>query len=244
MSEAKIIVPDLSGAHNADLVETNKRLEKSKSYRNLSTIIISPIVGDLSPTVVQCWMGLIKPMNQAVIGPIFMQGFEVGEAYNNAIKMILENPQLKDFKYIVTLEHDNLPPPDGLMKLYESMDDYDCVGGLYWTKGEGGQPMIYGNPLELPKNFIPQMPIPETVQPANGLGMGFNMFKTEMFRQMGPEYYGKWFKTLQEYNPSTGTKVYTQDLYFYEQGSKFGFKYACDNRVKVGHLDKTTNIIW
>ena len=240
----QIIVPDLSGLHNRDLIETNRRLEKSKSYQNLSTVIISPIVGDLHPTVVQSWMGLIRPMNQMVIGPIFMQGFEVGEAYNNAIKMILENPQLSSFKYMLTMEHDNLPPPDGLLKLYESIEEYDVVGGLYWTKGEGGQPMIYGNPKVLPKNFIPQMPIPGTVMEANGLGQGFNLFKTDIFRKMGSEYYGKWFKTLQEYDPMTGTKVYTQDLYFYEQGAKFGFKYACDCNVKVGHLDKTTGIVW
>src|SRR3989304_6214172 len=98
----QIIVPDLSGLHNRDLIETNRRLEKSKSYQNLSTVIISPIVGDLHPTVVQSWMGLIRPMNQMVIGPIFMQGFEVGEAYNNAIKMILENPQLSSFNYSLT----------------------------------------------------------------------------------------------------------------------------------------------
>lgn len=244
MSDTKIIVPDLSGYHNSDLDKTNERLDKSKTYQNLSTVIISPIVGDLNPIVVQAWMGLIKPMNQQVTNPIFMQGFEVGEAYNNAIKMILEHPVLSTFKYVCTIEHDNLPPPDGLMKLYESIGDYDVVGGLYWTKGEEGQPMIYGNPMELPRNYIPQRPVPETVQPANGLGMGFNLFKLDMFRKMGSEYYGKWFKTLNDYNPMTGVQVCTQDLYFYGEGAKFGFKYASDNRVKVGHLDKSTSIIW
>lgn len=242
--EPKIIVPDLSGIHNRDAEATNKRLDKSKSYRNLSTVILSPIVGDLSPIVVQSWMGIMRPMNQQVVGPIFVQGFEVGEAYNGGIKMILENPVLKEFKYLLTIEHDNLPPPDGLMKLYESIDDYDVVGGLYWTKGEDGQPMIYGNPLELPKTFIPQRPYIDTVQPANGLGMGFNLFKMDVFKRMGDEHYGKWFKTLSEYNPMTGAKVMTQDLYFYEQASKFGMKYACDTRVKVGHYDKSTQIIW
>lgn len=244
MSETKIIVPDLSGYHNKDLDKTNERLDKSKSYQDLSTVIISPIVGDLHPIVVQSWMGLIKPMNQQVAGPIFMQGFEVGEAYNNAIKMILEHPVLSNFKYIMTLEHDNIPPPDALMKLYESIGEYDVVGGLYWTKGEEGQPMIYGNPFELPKTYVPQRVIPETVQPANGLGMGCNLFKTECFKKMGQQYYGKWFKTLNEYDPMTGVKCATQDLYWYGEGAKFGFKYACDNRIKVGHLDKSTNIIW
>lgn len=235
----QIILPNLEGYHNQN-PETLNRLDKSKSYRDLSTVIVSPIVGDLSPVVVQSWMGLIRPMNQKVIGPIFMQGFEVGEAYNNAIEMILNNPELSKYKYLCTIEHDNLPPPDGLMKLYESMDEFDVVGGLYWTKGEDGQPMIYGNPKELPKNFIPQRPIPESVQEANGLGMGFNLFNMDIFRKMPKP----WFKTLQEYNPNTGVRCYTQDLYFYETAAKEGYKFACDTRVKVGHYDKVTGITW
>lgn len=235
----QIIVPSTEGIHNSS-PDTLARLDRAKSYRDLSTIIVSPIVGDLSPIVVQSWMGLIRPMNQKVFGPIFVQGFEVGEAYNNAIQMILSNDALKDFKYLCTIEHDNLPPPDGLIKLYESMDDFDVVGGLYWTKGEEGQPMIYGDPKVLPKNFIPQRPIPESVQPANGLGMGFNLFKLDIFRKMPKP----WFKTLQEYDPMTGSRVYTQDLFFYENASKEGYKFACDTRIKVGHYDKQSNIIW
>jgi hypothetical protein len=136
----------------------------------------------LSDRVVQSWMGLIRPMNQKCIGPIFFRGYEVGEAYNMAFNFILSNPVLSTWKYVLTIEEDNLPPPDGLIRLYESMDDYDCVGGLYWTKGEGGQPMIYGDPAVEELNFIPQIPKPDTVQPANGLGMGFNLWKLDMFK--------------------------------------------------------------
>lgn len=235
----QIIVPNTDGIHNSN-PETNARLERAKSYQDLSTIIISPVVGGIDPIVVQSWMGIMRPMNQKVFGPIFVKGFEVGEAYNSAIEMILSNESLKDFKYLCTLEHDNLPPPDGLLKMYESMDRFDVIGGLYWTKGEEGQPMIYGDPTVLPKNFIPQRPIPETVQPANGLGMGFNLFKLDIFRNMPKP----WFKTLQEYDPMTGAKAYTQDLYFYENAAKLGYKFACDTRVKVGHYDINTGIIW
>lgn len=245
MSEdLKIIVPDVSGYHNRDLKAAGKRLDKSKTYQDLSTVIVSPIVGDLSPIVVQSWMGMIKPMNQMVCGPIFVKGFEVGEAYNSAIKMILEHPVFSKMKYLCTIEHDNLPPPDGLMKLYESIGEYDVVGGLYWTKGEEGQPMIYGDPKVLPRNYIPQRPVPDMVQPANGLGMGFNLFKLDLFRKMPKEYYGQWFKTLNDFDPMTGARVCTQDLYFYGEAAKHGFKFACDNRIKVGHYDKTTEIVW
>lgn len=238
-----VIIENLNlGLHNADLEAAVSRLNKGKTYQDLSTIIICPTRGLISDRVVQSWMGLMRPMNQKVIGPIFFRGYEVGEAYNMAFEMVLNNPELSKWKYVLTIEEDNLPPPDGLLKLYEHMDEYDVVGGLYWTKGEGGQPMIYGDPKVAPLNFIPQVPLADTLQPANGLGMGFNLFKIEMFKN--PALPRPWFQTLQEFIPGQGTKAYTQDLYFYENAGKLGYKFACDTRVKVGHYDVAMDMVW
>lgn len=242
MSQQQVVVPDFKGYHNSN-PDTIKRLEKSKTYQDLSTIIICPTRGQIPAKVVQSWMGMIRPMNQKVIGPLFAIKYEVGEAYNEMISSILANPDLAAFKYILTIEEDNMPPPDGLMKLYENIDKYDVIGGLYWTKGEEGQPMIYGNPKVFPKNFIPQVPLPDQVQEANGLGMGFNLFKMDIFKDKRlPQ--GQWFKTVQEYIPGQGVRMYTQDLKFYEEASKYGYRYACDTRVKVGHYDLDRDIIW
>lgn len=240
--EPKIIVPQYEGVNNRDLEKSKERLLQAKSYSDLSTIIVCPTRGLVSAKVVQSWMGLMKPMNQKVIGPLFAIGMEVGEAYNSMVEMILANPELSKWKYILTIEEDNLPPPDGLLKLYEDMDQYDVVGGLYWTKGEGGQPMIYGDPAIQPVNFIPQVPQPEVVQPANGLGMGFNLFKVDIFKN--PDLPRPFFKTVQEFNPAKGSSMYTQDLYFYENAGKLGYKFACDTRVKVGHYDAAMDVVW
>jgi hypothetical protein len=240
--QPQIAVPDFAGFHNQDIEKSQERLLQAKTYRDLSTIIVCPTRGVIPAKVVQSWMGLMRPMNQKVVGPLFAIGMEVGEAYNSMIEMILGNPELSKWKYILTIEEDNMPPPDGLLKLYESMDQYDVVGGLYWTKGEGGQPMIYGNPAVEPLNFIPQVPISEAVQPANGLGMGFNLFKMDIFKD---ERISKpWFRTLQEFIPGGGSRAYSQDLYFYENAGKCGYKFACDTRVKVGHYDVNMDIVW
>jgi hypothetical protein len=122
------------------------------------------------------------------------------------------------------------------------MEQYDVVGGLYWTKGEGGQPMIYGDPAVQPLNFIPQAPKAETIQPANGLGMGFNLFKISIFKD--PKLPQPWFQTLNHFVPGVGVKVYTQDLFFFENAGKAGYKFACDTRVRVGHLDPNTDVVW
>jgi hypothetical protein len=238
--EPKIYMPEV-GVHNKDLDTSIDRLEKGKTYKDLSTIIVCPTRGVIPARVVQAYMGMMKAMNQKCIGPLFVSGMEVGQAYNAAIEMILANPDLSNWKYILTIEEDNMPPADGLLKLYESMDKYDVVQGLYWTKGEGGQPMIYGDPAVMPKNFIPQKPIPETVQQCNGLGMGFNLFKLDIFKD--PDIPKPWFKTVQEVTPA-GAKSYTQDLYFYENAAKAGYVFACDNRVRVGHYDYANDIVW
>lgn len=246
MAELKpqIVVEDYQGYHNKDIEKARDRLIRGNTYKDLSTIIIIPTRGVIPAKVVQNWLGLMNPMNQKVIR-VFMIGMEVGEAYTAAIEMILANPDLSKWKYILTMEEDNMPPPDGLLKLYEAINTapgYDVVAGLYWTKGEGGQPMIYGNPKEIPKNFIPQVPIPDTLMECNGLGMGFNLFRLDMFKD--PKLQKPFFKTLQEHRPGVGTKVYTQDLRYFEDAGRLGYRFACDTKVKVGHYDINTDIVW
>ena len=244
MSKPQIIIDDFKreGFHNSSLELSAERIEKGKGYKDCSTICVIPTRGVIPARAVQSWFNIIPMMNQPFLR-MFVIGMEVGQAYEQAVETILATPQLSGFKYLLTLEEDNLPPPDGLVKLYEHMDDFDAIGGLYWTKGEGGQPMIYGDPKVHPKNFMPQIPIPDTVQPCNGLGMGWTLFKLEMFRS------GKiakpFFKTLNEYNPSKGgARVFTQDLWFFDNAGKAGYKFACNTAVKVGHLDVDSQIIW
>lgn len=238
--EPKIYLPEV-GVHNKDLDLSSDRLERAKTYQDLSTIIVCPTRGVIPARVVQSWMGMFRPMNQKVIGPLFAVGMEVGVAYNNLFEMIINNPDLSTWKYILTIEEDNMPPADGLLKLYEGMDKYDVIQGLYWTKGEGGQPMIYGDPHVFPKNFIPQKPIKDSIMECNGLGMGFNLFKLDIFKNK--ELPKPWFKTVQEVVPG-GAKAYTQDLYFYEGASRLGYKFACDCRVLVGHYSLEQDIVW
>lgn len=237
----QIVIPSFEGYHNSN-INTSIRIDKAQTYKDLSTVIICPTRGTIPAKAVQSWMGLIKPMNQLVLGPIFAIRMEVGAAYESMIDHIVNNPAFDNFKYLLTIEEDNLPPPDGLMKLYENIEEYDVIGGLYFTKGEGGQPMIYGNPSVFPKNFTPQIPLKDTIQPANGLGMGFNLFKMSIFRDK--RLRRPWFKTEQSYIHGQGVKMYTQDLYFFEDAAKYGYRFACDTRVKVGHYDINSDIVW
>lgn len=227
----KIAYPDV-GYHNRDLDNSIKRLQRGNTYANLSTVWLTPTRGVIKAKVISSWMALQKPMNQPFYGPIFLENMEVGEAYQAGFEMVLNHPELSKWKYILTVEEDNIPPSDGLLRLYESIKDYDVVAGLYWTKGLGGQPMIYGNPSVMPRNFVPQVPIPDGVQHCNGLGMGFNLWKIDTFRNRLAKMPKPWFRTVQ----SKTEGQFSQDLWFYNRAAEYGFKCACDNRVKVGHV--------
>jgi hypothetical protein len=223
-----IIVENWEGKSNCE--ENYAKYKEMGLYRNLATVWITPTRGTMQTKVAFNWMGIAGGFNQP-LAKMCIEGCEVGAAYNYAIKEILANPGLKNFQYILTVEEDNTAPPDALHKLYQSIQEYDAVSGLYWTKGAGGAPQIWGNGD--PSNFIPQTPLPETIQRCSGVGMGFCLFRIAMLRDPRFEC-GAWFRTAEGC---------TQDLYFWKKAAPFGFKCAVDTRVKVGHVD-VEGVIW
>lgn len=252
-------------------------LPKGDTFKDLSTIIICPIPGPktekkhlnckkcktlneydswsfqgLHPIFVEAYKRLIKPMNVPVI-EMMPSGFEVGDAYNRSIDMILETPALRDFKYILTLEYDNIIPfiPDTqgpLMMLYETMEKgkFDAVGGLYWTKGTPSMPLIYGDPKEGRKTPAGMFKVrhdwkPGDIVECNGMGMGWTLFKLDLFRDKRLKK--PWFQTINDHSKK-GPRLYTQDLFFFEKFRKLGYRCAVDTRIKLGHLDFRSGVIY
>jgi len=219
------------GINNKNLEEAIKKVETSGIYKDLSTVIICPTRGIFPTRVVQSWMKLQKPLNQQVYGPIFGEGLQVAEAYNELVKYVINHPLLGTAKYILTIEEDNLPPVDGLLKLYESMEEYDGVSGLYWGKGPNGFPMIFGDPEGDPLDSKPLIPKQGEVQACNAIPMGFGLFKMDMFRNVEQP----WFKTEEGLDEQGIERKTTQDFYFCRKAREKGYKFAVDNRILVGH---------
>ena len=226
----QFVAPDY-GKHNADLEASIARVKGTAAWKKLDTIILIPAAGSVPTKAVASWMNLYSPPNNAVYR-MFAVGMEVGEAYSQAIANILAHPDLSKFKYILTIEHDNIVPPDGLIKLQERMEahpEFDCIGGLYFTKGEGGQPQVWGDRRDPVMNFRPQPPVPGQLVECWGVGMGFNLFRLDMFKD--PDLRKPWFKT------QTEGGVATQDLYAWADFQKNGYRCAVDCSVLVGHYD-------
>lgn len=230
-----------SGAHNADLQSADARLNKSATYKDLSTIIVVPAKEAVPTKAVASWWNLMTPPNQKVC-KLFAAGMEVGFAYESVFQAILDNPELSKWRYILTIEHDNIPPSDGLIKLLERAEEhpeFDVIGGLYWTKGPGGVAQCWGTPNEHPINFKPQKPLLDGgLLEVNGTGMGFTLYKVSMFKDK--RLRRPWFKSA----ASKEEGVFTQDLYFAMDARKHGFRFAIDCGVKVGHYDVSSDIVW
>jgi len=165
---------------------------------------------------------------------------DVGEAYCNAIQSVLDHPELSQWEYILTVEHDNVCPPDGVVKLIKRMDEnphLSVISGLYWTKFESGVPQIWGDPADPILNFRPQPPVAGELVECCGTGMGFVLWRMSMFKD--ERLRKPWFKT------TAGIEgVGTQDLYFWGDARKHGHRCAVDCSVLVGHFDHVQDISW
>lgn len=229
----QIVAPDY-GKHNADLDATVKRVTESAAWKKLDTVMLIPAGGQVPTKAALSWLNLYGAPNNSLfrLPTVGALNLEVGEAFSQSIEFILAHPQLSTYKYVLTCEHDNIPPPDGLIRLQQRMEahpEFDCIGGLYFTKGEGGQPQIWGDRRDPVMNFRPQVPVPGQLVECWGTGMGFNLWRLDMFRD--PDLRKPWFKT------QTEGGVATQDLYAWADFQKNGYRCAVDCSVLVGHYD-------
>lgn len=234
----QIVMPEV-GRHNANLDASAGRILEGGSWKKQRVIVILPAANNIPTKVALSHWQLIFPPNQAVYRMAAL-GMEVGDAYSTSIDQILAHPELSQWEYVLTIEHDNIPPQDGVVRLIEDLEqhpEYACVGGLYWTKGETGVPQIWGDPRDPQLNFRPQVPIPGTIQECCGTGMGFNLWRLSMFKDS--RLRRPWFKTI-----CGAEGVGTQDLYAWADFRKYGYRCAIDNRILVGHYDQVNDITW
>ena len=219
------------------------------TYKDCSTVIIIPSRGTIKNRIIQSWLSLIPPMNQKR-AILFAEGHEVGHAYNELVGNILKDPVLSTWKYIMTLEDDNLPPPDAHIRLLESIElgPFDAVSGLYFTKGDVNLPMCFGDPHKyretgmidfVPRNVVEGLKTGNTVE-CNGIAMGCALWRMELLREVPPP----WYVTAQDVVPEKGVEVMTQDLYFCRRARAGGKRFAVDMRVRVGHMDVETDIVY
>ncbi len=114
-----------------------------------------------------------------------------------------------------------------------------CISGLYWTKGPGGVPQIWGDARDPFPNYRPQPPDPNGgLVECQGTGMGFALWRLSMFADQ--RLRRPWFKTICNQAEGTGT----QDLFFWSDARKHGYRCAVDCSVLVGHYSLDEDKVW
>jgi hypothetical protein len=238
----ELVIQDFGGLHNGDLSKTSARLMKGGSWKRQRIVVIIPSDTMISAKVALSHWNLAFPPNNGVCR-ILAQGMEVGDAYSKAIAGILAHPELSQWEYVLTIESDNMPPSDGVIRLLDRLEahpEFSCIGGLYFTKGEGGVAQIWGDPKDPIPNYRPQLPDSTGgLVECCGTGMGFNLFRMPIFKDDAiPK---PWFRTLRG---DAGTGIGTQDLVFWGEARKRGYRCAIDCSVRVGHFAHDTGIVW
>jgi hypothetical protein len=230
--------PEIIGRHNADLVASCARIHEGGSWKQQRVVAVLPAGKSVPTRVAVALRNLIVPPNQPCAWQACI-GEEVGQAYSLMVDGILAHPDLGQWEYLLTVEHDNLPAPDALLRLIAAMEEhpeYAAISALYWTKGEGGVPQIWGDIADPVPNFRPQVPVPGQVVECYGIGMGFVLHRLSMLRELAAKGHPRpWWKT------SEGG---TQDLHFWLNVRPLGYRCAVDCRVLCGHLDSGTGVVW
>lgn len=223
------------GYHNENIERRTGEVLRSGSWKKQRIIKILPSADVIAAKVALSHECLAYPPNQGVHRMLAL-GHEVGDAYSTAIAGILAHPDLSQWEYLLTIESDNMPPFDGVVRLVERMEqhpEFACIGGLYWCKGPGGCAHIWGDIRDPIPNYRPQAPDPNGgLVECYGTSMGFNLWRLKMFKD--DRLRKPWFKTL---NGIEGQGIGTQDLYFWGDARKYGYRCAVDCSVKVGHYD-------
>lgn len=228
----QLVITDMGGIHNADPSGTRARLIRGGSWKKQRIVCILPSADMIAAKVALTHWNLAFAPNNGVVR-ILALGDEVGVAYSQAIESILANPELSNWEYFLTLESDNCPPSDGVLKLLEKMEEhpeFSWISGLYYTKGPGGCPQCWGDVKDPIMNYRPQLPDPNGgLLEVYGTGMGFALWRMSMFKDK--RLRKPWFHT------QTKDGVSTQDLYFSSDARKYGYRCAVACDVKVGHYD-------
>lgn len=235
MTQPQLVVQDLGGVHNGDNESTRARLIRSGSYKRQRIVMIVPAVSPIAPKVYLSHVNLGFPPNNGVVR-ILAEGMEVGDAYSSAISGIMNHPDLSKWEFVLTVEADNTPPPDGVVKLVERLESTPwlaAVSGVYFTKGAGGVCQRWGDVNDPVVNFRPMPPPPPgQLGECCGIGMGFALWRLEIFKD--ERLRKPWFKTTRGQN---GEGYATQDLHFWSDARKYGYRTAVDGNVLVGHYD-------
>jgi hypothetical protein len=193
------------------------------------------------------------------MSPHIPLGYQVADAENLSAKVCVE----QDFEWFLSIEHDNVLPPEALIKMNQYMikGDVPVVGGLYFTKSVPPEPILYrGKGM----GFYADWKLGEKVW-VSGLPWGFTLIHGSLIKALweeSPEYVVNGTLTRRVFqapneairDPETGgwlAEAGTSDLQWCERVMKDGifekagwpeyqkkdYPFLVDTSIFVKHID-------
>jgi len=232
--------------------------------------ISTPTVGTVRMEWVNARFGQIIPCSFSLVdmqsymntnAPI---GYQLADAENLTAKFVVENK----FDWFLSIEDDNIPPLDMLVKMNQYMirGDVPVVSGIYFTKSDPPEPIIYRG---MGQGHYADWKLGEKVW-ADAIPFGCCLISGKLIKAVwneSPEYIVNGQVTRRVFDneptgyvdPMTGGWMQssgTTDLAFFKRVveghffSKAGFPeyekmehpYLCDTSIFVRHIDRATGI--
>ena len=167
-------------------------------------------------------------------------GLEIGVARNAIVQEVLAMESKPT--HLFFLDDDVIPAtPWVVIKLYQH--DLPIVGGVYFHKGDYGEPLVFNEPGYGTVPYDPRITEPVKVW---GIHAGLTMYQTDLFRLMASELdlgtdgrgNPRWFYTRGD---KLGEDKATEDMYFCEQVHKLGIAPHVDMSAECfgWHYDAT-----
>lgn len=111
--------------------------------------------------------------------------YSIADAQNMIVQAAIEG----GYKWLLLIEHDTIPPPDGFIRFNEYMrhEKYPIVSGLYFTRSDPAEPMVYrgrGN------SYFDGWKLGDIVM-ADGVPTGMLLINTDLLKAVyddSPEY--------------------------------------------------------
>lgn len=201
--------------------------------------LCTPSLGQVSVWWTRQMMKLLWPLN---IGKMLMfeqdsVGGEIAEARNAIVAKCLNLEASGEIEVdsLFWVDDDVLVTMGALLSLYEH--HVPIASGVYFTKGEPGQPLIFPGRLHGTAEFVPDT----VMRGVWGHGMGLTLVKADVYKRMlvgglPTDKYGRpeWYKTNRGYKVDPEAKTLdcggTEDLYFLDAASKLGYSSVVDCR--------------
>jgi len=193
-----------------------------------SIVIATPSFGKVSIRWAQNFRALATPMN-SLCPCISEVGFPVDVARNRIVKISL-GLECKP-SHIFWLDDDVLCHPYSMLQLIAAKKD--VIGGVYFTKDDHAEPLIFDEQYSSPSPYIPNSGIRKTW----ACGGGLTLVKTEVYRKMldtldlGKDDMGnpRWYYTSGD-KPDESYRC-NEDMWFADKANESGHEVWIDTSM-------------